>query len=257
MGAKSLRRLVVPGFLLLVLVACSEGSHKHQAEERATAPPPDSSLSAGVNHQSQSANIPRIALTPALRLPGHESLRSFSSWQQALAANTAEDGKYLEELNSQFLGALGFQNEQEQRDLIRQGFPMPEEWIAAKLMTDGALSRLANEGNLKAQMLFANKVAEQLQSVRGSRGLDLDDPQDRVLFDEASQSMAYITDLLKQRSAFSAYLAGRYYSATSRDHRPNSWRQLCNWPRNSVIRAPVTWLAFTMRRIQDLMRNSS
>ncbi len=119
-------------------------------------------------------------------------------------------------LNDRYAGALAFDSTEEQQKLVQQGFPMPEEWLAAQRMPDAELEALANEGNIKAQMINIDRVSSQIGAVRATgRGLTTSQP-DMALFNRVTAANTTVLELMRRtKSPFAAYLDGQINSAMS------------------------------------------
>lgn len=142
------------------------------------------------------------------------------SWNERVAKLSIADRNYLAEISARYFGSVEFSDEAEQRRLIEQGFPMPEEWLAARDMPDRELERLARAGNLKAQMFQVDRVSEHLGPVLAERGLK-DTPQDKELFRQFVETSRMAEELLSSTySPFAAYLNGRIFSAGSQGNPP-------------------------------------
>lgn len=199
---------------VLVLVACV-------AKDGSGADTPSVPSDPEMHSPASTAGTSRLSSASGMRLPGHEKLRTFPSWEAAINQADVADREYLAAVNSRYLGTLEFHSEDEQQKLVQQGFPMPEEWISARHMADEELRRLADAGNIKAQMFFIDRTAERFLPDRATRGLDLDDPTDKALFDDAVQSAVYSSNMLRvTRSPFVAYLLGQYDFATNSGNPP-------------------------------------
>lgn len=161
-----------------------------------------------------------VTLPSRLRFRGLAKVQSASSWGERLARLPKSEQAYLVEVSERYFGSLEFSSREAQRHLIQQGFPMPEEWLAARSLPDAELERLAEDGNLKAQMFMIDRVAQQIGPVRAVRGLT-NTPADKALF-RRFVSATTIADKLLQTSGspFAAYLAGRIYSAGTQGNSP-------------------------------------
>ncbi len=163
-----------------------------------------------------------IEAPAAIRYPGQVSLEAAASWDARLATLPERDRAYLETINGRYYGALVFANEQEQRELIALGFPMPEEWLAARDTPDAELERLATGGNRKARMFHIDRVSERVAPVLTVRGFE-NTPDDQELFRQFVGATAMVANLLHDtRSPFVAYLAGRVVSSGTLGGQPEA-----------------------------------
>lgn len=155
-----------------------------------------------------------------MRLPGVGAVQSANSWAERIAKLPEGDRKYLEAKNAEYFGALEFGSAADQRKLIEQGFPMPEEWAAARAMPEAELRRLAQEGNTKGQMFYVDRVISEVAPVLKERGFG-DSAEDRALYNKFNEASAMSAILLKQtRSPFVAYQNGLILSVGTLGHSP-------------------------------------
>jgi len=153
------------------------------------------------------------AIPRGLQFNGLSAVEVSRSWEDRISKYLGNEKSYLVAANSRFHGALGFQSEEEQAKLIEQGFPMPEEWQAAKNMSDSELERLANGGDIKAQMFLIDRVSQQVAPILATRGFD-QTPADRELYRQYVQANTAAGILVHStRSPFAAYLQGILLSA--------------------------------------------
>lgn len=161
-----------------------------------------------------------VTIPERLRFPGIASVEVAVSWNERVAKLSIADRNYLAEISARYFGSIEFSDEAEQHRLIEQGFPMPEEWLAARDMPDRELERLARAGNLKAQMFQVDRVSEHLGPVLAERGLK-NTPQDKELFRQFVETSRMAEELLSStHSPFAAYLNGRIFSAGSQGNPP-------------------------------------
>lgn len=184
--------------------------------------------SAAIDHDPGAASA---VATPATRegamrlpsdmhLPGLSTVARASSWEARIAKYPAHEQDYLRGKNDMYFGALRFGSLEEQETLVGQGFPMPEEWLAARSIPDGELERLAGQGNRKAQMFLVDRVIDEIGPVLKERGFG-DSPQDRDMFRRFTSVSATATMLLQGTcSPFVAYQNGVLLSSGTRGHDP-------------------------------------
>lgn len=158
----------------------------------------------------------RTAIPPEWQFQDVGTVQIADSWEARIATLPPRDREWLNGLNGKYAGALGFSSREEQERLIRLGFPMPEEWLAARSMTDDALEGLAKSGNVKAQMLHVDRVASQIAPAQETgKGLG-NSPADRELLRRYSAATLMADELLRNtKSPFSAYLRGQLFSSGS------------------------------------------
>lgn len=157
-----------------------------------------------------------ITIPPQWQFEGVGTVQVADSWGARVATLPPRDREWLNDLNNRYAGALGFSSKEEQERLIRQGFPMPEEWLAARALTDDALEKLAKSGNAKAQMLHIDRVGSQIAPVQeAGKGLG-NSTADRELLRRYSSATLMADELLRNtKSPFSAYLRGQLFSSGS------------------------------------------
>ncbi len=172
------------------------------------------------------ASIPiqkkHIPLSESYSLPGLSSVERSSSWDRRLEKFSADDREYLNAVNQSYFGSLAFYSDGEQESLVAKGFPMPEEWIAASTMSDSELLRLSQEGNLKAQIFYIDRVMSEFAPKLKSGGLDSHSKKgvDDILKLNAAKMMA-LGRVAETRSPFSAYQAGLFLQQTSHGQDPS------------------------------------
>lgn len=215
----NLKMIVGGAMLFIVLVACT--SRQSPVSEPRENPRPHAEelpvAAAGTAGQSLWIEVPTT-----MRYPGQTSLEAAASWEARLAKLPERDRAYLETVNGRYYGALAFASEQEQRELTAQGFPMPEEWLAARDTPDAELERQAIAGYQKARMFHIDRVSERVAPVLTVRGFE-NTPGDQELFRQFVDATAMVANLLHDtRSPFAAYLAGRIVSSGTLGGQPEA-----------------------------------
>jgi hypothetical protein len=146
----------------------------------------------------------------ASRLPGVAAVDMSGSWAERVSKLSSEDREYVQDANRRYFGSLRYSSTEELQKLISLGFPTVEDWLAAKRMHDVELAKLAESGNSKAKLLYADRLASRLESV--PRGADRSEKQpeaDRRMASAASAATAAADDALAaSRSPFAAYVVG-------------------------------------------------
>jgi hypothetical protein len=161
-----------------------------------------------------------IELPKTLQFPGTSSVEAASSWSARLAELSSADQAYMAEIGERYFGSVTFMDEAEQRLLIRQGFPMPEEWLAARNISDAELEKLAKTGNLKAQMFQTDRISARIAPIAAGRGID-DSPAGRELFRQFVETDVMAGNMLRNsQSPFAAYLYGRFRSSGTQGNQP-------------------------------------
>lgn len=209
-------------FLALSSLACSKiqsaASDSVASKEVATPSEAQDSL---VGQPIQSGGLDKdqwVNIPLDFQFRGVANVESASSWSQRVAKYPEDERKYLEDVNGRYYGALDFSSNEEQRRLVQQGFPMPEEWLAARDLPDAELERLAMSGSAKAQMFFIDRVSERIGPVLAVRGLD-QSPADKAIYHQFVQASTMAGMLIRNTgSPFAAYLHGRLLSSGTSGH---------------------------------------
>ena len=157
-----------------------------------------------------------IAVPAQWRLPNPGKVEAATSWENRISKLPQDDQAWLRKLNERYDGALGFLTREEQQWMISQGFPMPEEWLAARAMPDSEIQRLAQSGNAKAQLFYMDRLSERLSPILASgHGLG-NSAQDRDLLSQLSKASTGGMMLLRStRSPAAAYLYGELLSSSA------------------------------------------
>lgn len=208
---------VIAAVLAVALVGCAQESNKQidvagtagsAASKPATSQggvvgPPAATLSEGAGRW--------LTVPEQWRFPKAPRIEAADSWEERLARLPASQQTYLRELNDRYLGVLAFDSPEEQQRLIKQGFPMPEEWLAAQRLLDSELEKLAETGNLKAQMFQVDRVGQQVGAVLDARGgLDATRPEHREMLRRTAAAKVMNDGMLRStQSPFAAYQYGQ------------------------------------------------
>lgn len=207
-------KILIIGSMAL-LVACTS-----QAQEDASPTNTAVLAAAQAGPAASPADAGWIQLREPMRLPGLASVQSASTLSERLAKLSETDRQYVEAKNAEYFGVLDFGTAADQRKLVEQGFPMPEEWVAARSLPEQELLTLAQGGNTKAQMFYIDRVISEVAPVLKDRGFG-DSPEDRALYNKFNQASAMSSVLLKQtRSPFAAYQSGLILSVGTLGHSP-------------------------------------
>lgn len=170
------------------------------------------------------ARANKVQIPSQWRFANVSSVRGAPSWDARLSRLPAAEEAWLQERNDHYADALAFGSLEEQQRMIAQGFPMPEEWLAAKRMPDLELEGLAKAGNRKARMFYIDRVSDRIGSIRGSgQGLKTSSPQDMALLSRAAAADTMALQLMKSTgSPFAAYLDARINAAMTQYTPPES-----------------------------------
>lgn len=167
---------------------------------------------AAANVQLATSRVPH-----ELQFPGVQSVQIGDSWQHRLSSLSERDREWLERVNSSYAGALAFEDRKQQEWMIANGYPMPEEWLASRAMTDPTLERLAKSGNTKAQFFHIDRVAERSVSANADgKGIDPSDPDGQALLFALGRTSGMVQQLEENvQSPFAAIVAGRFFRANA------------------------------------------
>ncbi len=148
-----------------------------------------------------------------------------TSWDDRLASLTTQEQALLRDVATRYYGAVKFYSSEEQIELAQNGFPMPEEWLAASQLTDDELKRQADAGNIKAQMFYSDRLGSRLMEMQATRKADIalsDEAQARIV-GLASQALSSSAKLMKtSNSPFAAYVYGRSLSGSTPGAQPEA-----------------------------------
>lgn len=136
------------------------------------------------------------------QLPGVARVRTASSFDEWLDQFPVEDRKRIKAFDARYRNVYEVASPQQIAWMARNGYPMPEDLIAAQGIDDHTLQDLATAGNAKAAFLLHDRLLDRLGN-RNERDLDLSNPDDEALSEALDK-----TDTLRLRtaSAFSGYV---------------------------------------------------
>ena len=215
-------RFVLLGLFATGVVACTPAVESEPPRSGDTAPAVPTQSGHPDSRENAGDVTGWIEIPQNLRFRGLVSVERSSSWETRLAKFSGRDQNYLNAMNDRYYGSISFDSAEQQQRLIAQGFPMPEEWLAARDTTDAELERLAKAGNTKARMFQVDRVSERMAPVLAERGLR-DTPEDKELFRLFTDATQMAESLLREtQSPFAAYLAGRVFSAGTQGNRPEA-----------------------------------
>ena len=140
------------------------------------------------------------------KLPAVNKVVISNSWQDRIDQLSGRERKYLSEVNNRYFGSLDFKSPDEQSKQILLGYPTPEEWLAAQEMTSFELEGLAEAGNKKAQILYADRLSAEFDRAKVANGDESMSPGQLKTGLDATKysSMA----LRGSKNPFAAYLYG-------------------------------------------------
>ena len=171
-----------------------------------------------VSERSSPAPIASMNSPKPLEFRANISIQRYPDWDTAVLSQAPVDQEVLREVRSRLGDVAVFHSQQEQAELMRMGFPMPEEWLAASRMPDDELKRLADTGNTKAQMFHADRLSRRLAALQHARSNNAlpSGITEQQLVAMTGESLAAAAKLMRStRSPFAAYLYGHALSAAA------------------------------------------
>jgi hypothetical protein len=150
------------------MAGCAESSRQRAATDRevqgserrqADAPGPIKVRKVKAAIGRPAAELPgMIPIPPALRFGNVGVIAEARSYQNELKALPKDEARYLWSVYARYGTALWYGSPDSQRKMVARGMPMPEEWLAARRMSDAELKALAEAGNYKATMFVADRA---------------------------------------------------------------------------------------------------
>jgi hypothetical protein len=111
--------------------------------------------------------IPPDGTVPVPRrfqLPGVERVRTASSFNEWVAQFPPDAQKAITAFNARHFGVFSINSPQQVAWMAQMGYPMPEDIVAAKFLSDQDLRTLASQGNDKAGFLLHERETDTLQA---------------------------------------------------------------------------------------------
>lgn len=136
------------------------------------------------------------------QLPGVARVRTASSFDDWLDQYPAEDRERIKAFNARYRNVYEVASPQQIAWMAQNGYPMPEDLIAAQGIDDHTLQDLAAAGNMKANFLVHDRLIDRLGK-RNEYELDLSNPDDEALSDALSKNFS---SSLRTASAFKGYV---------------------------------------------------
>lgn len=172
----------------------------------------------GTTDDNASPEARRTAVEPMpRRLAGEAHAARASSFQQLLTAYDSVAAETLEEFNARYAGAIAFRTADEFAWMEKQGFPLPEEILAAAGMPLEELRALADGGDRSAQFLYLDRTLQEVRELRQSylrSGMSPDGLKEIPEYDDALFQAAYAKAFLTEsESPFAGYLMAEFSRA--------------------------------------------
>lgn len=219
-------RNTVIALLLLVLVPAVSACNRIEADENSSiAAKADTRISDELAAPAQLAaeSSSEIIMPAQYQFSRTGATLKAKNWNELLYQLPASDRAYLEKINTNYFGALEFKDVDELRKMALLGIPLPEEWLEARKMTDTELKNLADAGNAKAAMFYADRLIDQAIEYLPLRKTD---PR---AYDAGPGAQAGVRAYVAvgqlasdTTSPFAAYLSGRMQYALPTTRSPES-----------------------------------
>jgi len=134
-----------------------------------------------------------------------------------LSAYDVVSATTLKKFNERYDGAIAFRTEGEFQWMEEQGFPLPEEILAAAQMPISKLRSLAESGDRKAQFLYLDRALEKVRDLRESylrSGISPEGLREIPEYGDALIEEAYAKGYVPQSdSPFAGYLMAEFSRA--------------------------------------------
>jgi|SRR5579884_19705 hypothetical protein len=154
-----------------------------------------------------------VPVPARFQLPGVPRVRAgtAASFQEWIGLYPEADQAAIRDFNAKHFGVYSINSPQQIAWMAQNGYPMPEDLIAAKALTDEDLRRLAQGGNDKAGFLLRERDIETLRAALQTYAAQGNTDSDFWLNDPAAEKMRQDDDLYRQllrqsNSPFKGYL---------------------------------------------------
>jgi hypothetical protein len=152
-----------------------------------------------VDHQAQDASHRQSRPTSAelvgvpsnLQFAGVSTIQSADSFADWMAKFNPDQRRIIDDFNRKFPGVYEVTSRAQIAWMAQKGYLMPEDVLAASGMTESELKTLADQGNIKAKLLYSQRVqtrfntAQQAFVEAGGRAADFSESADgRAIFQE-------------------------------------------------------------------------
>lgn len=144
-----------------------------------------------------------------------------SSFFALLQSYDTTDQELLRRFDRRYHGALQFQSEEQLQWMSERGYPMPEDILEARTLSDEELRIAARGGEEKYLFLYADRVFQGLIATKRqylSSGLDPDEVNEYPEFTRQSvEAMRISSELLQSDSPFAGYVMAQLHWITTGD----------------------------------------
>lgn len=92
------------------------------------------------------------------------------SWDAFVSGVSRSERAYLEGVSKRYFEALKFETAEGRSELIRQGTPLPEEWLAAQDVSDADLRTMADKNDQKAGIFLVDRLLTRMATITKQAG---------------------------------------------------------------------------------------
>jgi len=151
------------------------------------------------------------------------------SWEGYVDTLDVEEREHLTRIAQRYLGTPLFDDMIARRQLQSLGFPLPEEWLAAKKLSDAELRSLASTGDRKAALFLTDRLLDAMQRITEASGANnylevvnaLPEAQREPVDLRRREALTLAaTNLSTDPTPFSAYQYGIATAAGTENHAP-------------------------------------
>ncbi|MFA5684841.1 MAG: hypothetical protein WCZ65_09020 [Lysobacteraceae bacterium] len=144
------------------------------------------------------------ALFPGLSVP------VASSWEELLAGLSPEEREVAQAFADLYPEAYQFRTREQLEWMVANGYPMPEEIIAARQMPLEDLVNRAMSGNVKAGMLARDRLLDELLAEARDESVPFNENRRYIEKDAAMRRIKYV-ESQRNCSPFTMYIAARHF----------------------------------------------
>ena len=149
------------------------------------------------------------ALFPGLSVP------AASSWEELLAGLSPEERELAQAFADLYPEAYQFRTLEQLEWMVANGYPMPEEIIAARQMPLEDLVNRAMSGNVKAGMLARDRLLDELLAEAGDGSVPAY-KNPRYLENDVAMNQIKRVESQRNCSPFTMYIAARHFEGLDR-----------------------------------------
>lgn len=209
-----LRRKALAGCVVAAVILCatiwsgSQSTRKHENTHQATSLPGPSPMS----KQSEAVTSSPDAVPKAEKIHSVDVEGSAPNIDSLVSGIPEADRVLARRLLSRYAEAYQYWSREQLEWMRNNGYPMPEDWVAAEKMTIEQLIALGRAGDAKAAMLAADRLLRQaVDNFEAGRGPALNDSPERAAMIDLEGRGSYQGNC----SPFYLYIDARYYEELS------------------------------------------